>query len=167
MKNIVLIGLPASGKSTVAARVAKELDRSLIDTDALIEIEAGKSIAAIFRDEGEEAFRAKEKEVLFRLAKESGKVIATGGGAVLHGDAMKALKKNAMVFYLDRPLQEIRKNMGGAERPLLQGDGKKLEELYRTRDKLYRKAADYVLSGGTVEELTETVTMFAELVSED
>ena len=167
MKNIVLIGLPASGKSTVAAQIAKELNRPLVDTDALIEAEDGKSIASIFKDEGEAAFRIKEKEVLFSLAKEKGKVIATGGGAVLHTDAMKQLKKNAVVFYLDRPLKEICKDMGGAERPLLQGDAKKLEELYRTRDKLYRKAADYVLSGGTLDELTETVTMFAELVAED
>ena len=167
MKNIVLIGLPASGKSTAAACVAKELGRTLIDTDALIEAEAGKSIASIFKDEGEAAFRAKEKELLLRLAKEDGKVIATGGGAVLHGDAMKLMKKSSVIFYLDRPLREIKKNMGGAERPLLQGDSKKLDELYRSRDKLYRKAADYVLSGGTIEELTETVTMFAELVSED
>lgn len=167
MKNIVLIGLPASGKSTVAACVAQELNRPLADTDILIEAEAGKSIAAIFRDEGEGTFRAREKEMLLCLAKEEGKVIATGGGAVLHTDAMKLLKKNALIFYLDRPLQEIRKDMGGAERPLLQGDMKKLEELYRSRDKLYRKAADYVLSGGTLEELTETVTMFAELVSEE
>lgn len=167
MKNIVLIGLPASGKSTVAKCVAEELSRALADTDALIEAEAGKSIAAIFRDEGEESFRAREKELLFRLAGEEDRVIATGGGAVLHTDAMKALKKSGLVFYLDRPLQEIRRDMGGAERPLLQGDVKKLEELYRSRDRLYRKAADYVLSGGTVEELTETVTMFAELIAED
>ena len=167
MNNIVLIGLPASGKSMVAQRVAKELNRVCVDTDALIEAEAGKSIAALFKDEGEAAFRAREKEVLLRLAKEEGAVIATGGGAVLHTEAMKQLKKNAVVFYLDRPLQEIKKNMGGAERPLLRGDAGKLEELYRERDKLYRKAADYVLSGGTIGELTETITMFAELVAED
>lgn len=167
MKNIVLIGLPASGKSTVAARLAEELNRPLMDTDAIIEAEAGKTVAALFAEEGETAFRARERELLLRLAKGEGAVIATGGGAVLHTDAMKELKKNAAVFYLDRPLRDIRKDMGGAERPLLAGDAKKLEELYRTRDKLYRKAADYVLSGGTAEELAETVAMFAELTAED
>ena len=167
MKNIVLIGLPASGKTTVGKLTAKELQRPFTDTDAEIEKMCGRSVAEIFAADGEEAFRSRERELLLQLAEETGRVISTGGGAVLHPDAMRALKKTSLVFYLDRPLKEIQKDMGGVERPLLRGSAEKLRELYRSRDRLYRRAADYVLSGGSIGELTETVTLFAELVTEE
>ena len=167
MKNIILIGMPASGKTCVGKRVSASLHRPFIDTDELAERMSGKTVAELFAAEGENAFRRLEEEILLSLTEEGGAVVATGGGAVLHEKAMRALKKSGTVFFLDRPLASIEKDMGGAERPLLCGDAEKLRALFAAREKLYRRYADYVLSGGTVEELAETVALMTEMTAED
>lgn len=167
MKNIIFIGMPASGKTTVARLVSERLHRPLFDTDAEIERMSGKTVAKIFADEGEPEFRRREEEMLLALSEKSGAVIATGGGAVLHGRAMTALRKSGTVYFLDRPLAETEKNMGGAERPLLCGDAERLKELFAAREKLYRRYASCVLSGGTPEELADTVVLFAEMTAEE
>lgn len=167
MKNIVLIGLPASGKTTVGRVLAKELNRPFFDTDEMIERSEGKCIAELFASEGEAAFRAKEHAVLLSAAQQEGAVIATGGGSVLDAECMRALKRTGRLYFLDRSLADIACSMGGAERPLLGGSRAKLEQLRRERDRLYRKYADTVISGGSIEEIVETVALYAELTGED
>jgi len=103
-QNIVLIGMPSSGKTTVGKAVAKALGRPFFDSDKEIVKKAGKTIPAIFAEEGEAHFRALEREVIASLSKHSGAVIATGGGAVLSKENVDRLRQNGILFFLDRSL---------------------------------------------------------------
>ena len=106
-QNIVLIGMPGCGKSTVGALLSKRLGRRLIDTDALIVEREGRSIPTIFEQSGEDAFRAAEAAVIRETAAEQGVIIAVGGGAVLRDDNVSLLKENGRLYFLDRPLEDL------------------------------------------------------------
>ncbi len=101
-ENIVLTGMPASGKTTVGKLLAEKLGRTFIDTDAEIERETGLTPSEIFAEQGEAAFRDIESAVIARLADRNGVVIATGGGAVLRPENVRALKANGRLFFLNR-----------------------------------------------------------------
>lgn len=146
-KNVLLIGMPGCGKSTVGAALAERLGRPLADLDALIVERAGRSIPAIFAAEGEEDFRRREHEALCDTAKRSGLVIAAGGGAVTRPENLDPMRQNSLVVWLRRDLDKLPTE----GRPLSQAHP--LEELYRRREPLYRAAADLVVDNdGTVEE---------------
>ena len=106
-ENVVLVGMPASGKSTVGAILAERLGRELIDTDALIVEAAGEEITEIFSTRGESAFRDMETEAVKRAATATARVIATGGGAILRDENVEALKQNGRLFFLDRPVEKL------------------------------------------------------------
>lgn len=106
-ENIVLVGMPASGKSTVGALLAEMLGRELTDTDALIVEAAGKEITEIFKTRGEAEFRDMETEAVRRAATATARVIATGGGAILRDANVEALKQNGRLFFLDRPVEKL------------------------------------------------------------
>ena len=106
-ENIVLVGMPASGKSTVGALLAEMLGRELTDTDALIVEAAGKEITEIFKTRGEAEFRDMETEAVRRAATATARVIATGGGAILRDENVEALKQNGRLFFLDRPVEKL------------------------------------------------------------
>ena len=106
-ENIVLVGMPASGKSTVGAILAERLGRELIDTDALIVEAAGEEISNIFATRGEAAFRDMETEAVKRAAAMTAKIVATGGGAILRDENVEALKQNGRLFFLDRPVEKL------------------------------------------------------------
>lgn len=106
-ENIVLTGMPGCGKSTVGAILAERLGRTLIDTDAWIVEKHQMTIPDIFKSYGEAHFRALEKEAIEEISAESGCIIATGGGAVLNGQNIHALKRNGRIYFLDRPLEEL------------------------------------------------------------
>jgi shikimate kinase len=163
MENIVLIGLPGSGKTTVGRAAAQALHRPFLDTDAMVEAREGMTVAQLFAQKGEDYFRAAESAVIGQAAGHSGAVIATGGGAVLRQENMRALRENGLVFYLDRKDEFLLAHLGGTERPLVQGDGQRLAALRRQRDKLYRKYADVTLSGGTMADLTEAIETMVEM----
>ena len=135
-RSIALIGMPGSGKSTVAAHVARRLGRTLFDTDQMIEARYGP-IPEIFAREGEARFRALEAEAVRKAALQRGAVIATGGGAVLSAENRALLRSGAFVVQLTRPLHELA--TGG--RPLSTGR-EALEKLYEARSPLYRAARD-------------------------
>ena len=103
-KNIVLIGMMGSGKTTVGRLLARRLGRELADTDALIEQRTGRSIPDIFARDGEPAFRALELELCRELSGRKGLVIACGGGLPMQEEAIAALKENGLVFWLDREI---------------------------------------------------------------
>lgn len=140
MQNIVLIGMPGCGKSTVGRALAKKLSRPFFDADAELEARAGCSIPEIFRTQGEGAFRTLETEVLCELGKKSGAVIATGGGCVTREENYPALHQNSVIVCLSRPL-ELLPTKG---RPLSQANS--LEALHAARAPLYARFADFTIS---------------------
>ena len=104
MENVILIGMPGSGKSTVGNLLAKELGKTFIDADSYLEEMTGKKITDIFANEGEDAFRQYEIKVLTELGKRSGCVIATGGGCVTRPENYNSLHQNGSIFWVFVPL---------------------------------------------------------------
>ena len=151
--NIVLIGMPGSGKSTVGRRLAQLLDRPFVETDALIERREGRSIPDIFAQSGEEAFRAAETAAVREAAECQGAVISTGGGTVLRRENMEALAATGVLLFLDRPPEEIA-GENHAGRPLLAGNRERVFTLYTQRIELYRKYAQYTVKSGKSPEDT-------------
>ena len=146
MKNIVLVGMPSSGKSTLAAALGQKLGRPVYEADALIEQEAGMDIPAIFAQYGEGHFRALETEILSRLGKLSGAVISTGGGCVTREENYDLLHQNGTILWLQRGTEKLDKT----GRPLsLKND---LNEMYQKREPMYRRFADAAVdNNGSVE----------------
>jgi shikimate dehydrogenase len=152
-ENIVLIGMPGSGKSAVGKILAKKTGWPLADTDRLIVREAGKSIPDIFREDGEPAFRDLESGIIRELSKQGGQIISTGGGAVLRQENVDALRRNGRLFWLDRAPEDL---IPTDDRPLADSR-EKIEALYRERLPLYRAAADETVSvpGGAKDAAAE------------
>ena len=143
--NLVLIGMPGSGKSTVGKILSKMLCMPLVDTDALVEQTAGKTIPELFAQEGESAFRDRETAAARQAAALDNTVIATGGGIILRPENMETLADTGLIFFRDRDLEDIvgEDHMG---RPLVGKDPDKLRILYTQRIDLYRKYAQYTIS---------------------
>lgn len=137
-KNIVLIGMPGCGKSTLGKQIAEKTDRVFVDADRAIEEKAGTSIPDIFAKEGEEGFRALETRVLGELGKEGGQVIATGGGAVTRAENYPLLHQNGVIIWLQRPVETLPTE----GRPLSQKGN--LGQMYEERKPLYERFADIV-----------------------
>lgn len=152
--NIVLVGMPSSGKTTVGTEVAAATGKRFVDTDALIVRERGKTIPQIFEELGEKGFRKIEKEVIRRVSREFGQVIATGGGAVLDADNRAELRQNGVVFWIQRDLDKF--SFEG--RPLSKNtDSLKAMENFRLP--LYNRIKDYVAdnNGGSVSACARSV----------
>ena len=153
-QNIVLIGMPSSGKSTVGGLLAESDGREFIDTDLLIAERACKSIPEIFAAEGESGFRKLESEVIADVAAKSGCVIATGGGSVLNPANVRKLKQNGVLVFLDRRPELL---CGTADRPLSQ-NSEAMARLYEQRYPIYTASADITVdSNGTVSEAAELI----------
>ena len=152
MKNIVLVGMPGCGKSTVGKALAKRLSRPFFDADQEIVKRAGKSIPEIFQTEGEAGFRKIETEVLFDLCRQSGAVIATGGGAVTVPKNHGILRQNSLVVFLNRDIAVLPTN----GRPLSEQND--LHEMFRQRLPLYRAVCDYEVDGNSeIQTVTDRV----------
>ena len=137
-ENIVLIGMPASGKSTVGALLSEKLMREFVDTDELIVERAGREITEIFSTYGEKYFRDLESEVIRDLSTRCELVIATGGGAVLRQENVKELKKNGRLFFIDRPLEKL---IPTESRPL-SSDRESITKRYNERYGIYTAVCD-------------------------
>jgi shikimate dehydrogenase len=152
MENIILIGMPGSGKSTVGRLLAKKLARYFVDADEAIIKEAGMPIPEIFATSGEEGFRQIETKVLARLGQESSLVIATGGGCVTRRENDPLLHQNGICVWLARDLEKLPTE----GRPLSQQT--KLEQMYQIRKPLYTQFADYTAdNNATPEECTKQI----------
>ena len=147
-KNIVLIGMMGCGKTTVGGLLAGRLCRPFADTDALIEEREGRSIPDIFDRDGEDAFRALELETARELSGQSGLVIACGGGLPTRDGAIKALKENGLVFWLDRDPGETYDSLNVSGRPLAQSGREDFIKRYQSRAPVYRRWADYIIPCG-------------------
>ena len=157
MENIVLIGMPGCGKSSIGKLLSKKTGRRFVDADAEILRAAGKSIPEIFSQDGEEAFRNLETEVLSELGKQSGLIIATGGGCVTKAHNYPLLHQNGSIFWLKRDIVSLPTD----GRPLSQTN--RLEEMYQIRKPLYEAFADYVINNdGDPEETLRQITALWE-----
>ena len=133
MGDLILIGLPASGKTTVGRQLARRLDMPFFDCDEAIEAAADCSVSDIFARHGEAYFRELEHRTLETLCRKESCVIATGGGAVLREDNRLLLQRSGTVFWLDRPLSDIMSTDFQTRRPLLTAGRKVLEHLTEER----------------------------------
>ena len=141
MKNIVLIGMPGCGKSTLGRCLAEMLGRDFIDADPEIEKDAGKTIPELFAV-SENHFREQETLTTKRLAKLQDKVLAMGGGVVLRQENITSLKENGLIIFLDRSPEDIIGDVDTKTRPLLAAGRRRIYDLYTQREALYRAAAD-------------------------
>ena len=148
---ISLVGMPGSGKSTVGRQLARLCGWPFVDTDAEIERRLGESIRTHFERHGEDSFRDIEAATLAELATDGALILATGGGAVLRAANREVLCRHGAVVYLrSSPEDLFRRLRHDQQRPLLQGTDpmKKLRELFRTRDPLYREVANFTVDTG-------------------
>ncbi len=150
-KNIYLIGPMGTGKTTIGRQLAKKLEIEFFDSDHEIEKKTGVDIARIFDIEGEEGFRAREREIIAELSEKTGIVLATGGGVILDEENRKHLAKNGFIVYLKSSVDHLlERTRYDTKRPLLQTDNprERLEELIAIRDPLYQSIADCVIDTG-------------------
>ena len=137
MKNIILVGMPGSGKSYIGKLLAEEYNKELIDIDAEIVEKAGMPIPEIFEKYGEDHFRKIETEVLGEFCKQSGKIISTGGGAVTRAENFDIIRQNAYVIWVKRDISDLPKE----GRPLSLKNN--LEKMYEVRKPLYSQISDF------------------------
>lgn len=142
--NIILIGMPASGKTTLGKFLSKKMKMPFVDSDKIIEQNAKMTITEIFEKQGEKEFRELEHKTCKELSLLDNHIISTGGGIILRKDNMDELKKNALIVFIDRSPKEILRTSALEGRPLLQ-DKSKLYKLYDERINLYREYAMYTL----------------------
>ena len=157
--NIILIGMPGAGKSTVGVLLAKRLGYQFIDTDLLLQTQQQCRLQQIIARVGLNAFKAREADVLCNL-KTSHSVVAPGGSAVYSGRAMTRLKKLGQLVFIDIPLEELLDRVNDMDnRGLVIGPDETYENLYEERQPLYKKYAEVTIPGGglTVEAVASTI----------
>src|SRR5919106_6680877 len=162
--NIFLVGPMGSGKTTIGRQLARHLHREFYDSDQEIEQRTGASIALIFEIEGETGFRRREQTLIDELTQLKDIVLATGGGAILNEANRRYLKQRGFVVYLRAPVARLFARIyRDRNRPLLQTDNprRKLEEIVKGREALYREVADLVIDTyhRTVRQIIEEITL--------
>ena len=161
-ENIVLIGMPSCGKSTVGNILAARFGRACVDTDRVIEANEGVKISQIFAEKGESAFRDIESATVAEVSLSGGVVIATGGGAVLREENLRALRQNGRIYFLDRPLEKL---IPPEDRPLANSI-EAIKEKYNERCGIYIEAADVIIkeNDGSAMDAAECIIeeFFAE-----
>jgi shikimate kinase len=149
VRTLWLIGMMGSGKSTVGPRVAEALGADFVDLDQVVAMACGSDITRIFEEEGEEAFRAREREALEQVAG-CPAVIACGGGIVEDPANIEIMQRHGRAAWLDAPVAVLAERVGdGAGRPLLAGDARdRIRSLQRRRRKKYEAAAGHRFDAG-------------------
>jgi len=166
--NVILIGMPGAGKSTVGVILAKRLGLEFLDTDLLIQSREGRHLQQIISDEGLPAFRRIEERVLAGLGAVRRTVIATGGSAVYSEAAMDILRREGWLVFLDAPCAELERRIGDMDhRGLVIDPGESFAHLYARRHPLYRRYADatVAVAGRTVEEIAGEIVRLRETLS--
>lgn len=147
-ENIVLIGMPSSGKTTVGRILADKLKKEFVDTDEEIAILFGKDIPQIFKEVGESGFRALESKAIETISSRQNLVLATGGGAILRKENVDNLKKNGRVYFIDRPLESLTVT---SDRPL-SSNKIDLQKRYNERYEIYKSSCDFAVCGDKTPE---------------
>ncbi len=153
--NIVLIGMPSAGKTTIGKMLEEKLGKEFFDLDDMIIAKAGKSIPEIFQESGEAGFRAIETEVAIEASKMNNKIIATGGGVVKHKINMDFLRLNGITIFIDRDIDKLISS--DPNRPL-SSSKQALQQMYKERYPLYQKYAAYIaVNNANIEETVDDI----------
>ena len=153
--NIVLIGMPSAGKTTIGKTLEEKLGKEFFDLDDMIIAKAGKSIPEIFQESGEAGFRAIETEVAIEASKMNNKIIATGGGVVKHKVNMDFLRLNGITIFIDRDIDKLISS--DPNRPL-SSSKQALQQMYKERYPLYQKYAAYIaVNNANIEETVDDI----------
>jgi shikimate kinase len=166
---IILVGMPGCGKSTAGRQLARQLGLRFADTDADIEHQVGCSVRSYFDRHGEERFRDLEQQAVERLTVSGDLVVATGGGAVLRPANRAAMARpgNLVVYLRATPEDLARRLRHDTHRPMLQGVDplRKLRDLFRVRDPLYREVAGFIIDTGrtSLPSLVNLLSMQLEM----
>lgn len=151
LPSVFLVGPMGAGKTTIGKLLAKQLGRPFVDSDWYIESQTGADIAWIFAKEGEAGFRERETRAIDELTQKDHIVLATGGGAVMCAENRAFLRQRGIVVYLNAPVDvQMARTAKDKSRPLLQQPNPKkiLQDLYNTRDPLYREVAHIIMPTG-------------------
>lgn len=151
MRNIILIGMPGSGKSTFGRKLAARLGRDFVDCDDFIEAEEGTTIPALFAV-SEDHFRDAETRAVVKLAGRDSLIIAAGGGVIKRKENIEALRKTGTILFLDRAPEDIASDVDVSYRPLLKDGPARLYSMYEERIEGYRAAADVIVKNHATEE---------------
>jgi shikimate dehydrogenase len=152
LTNIILIGMPGSGKTTLGTLTAQALSRELMDTDQMIQKEAGMPVPEIFERFGEEKFRELEEKAVLSACEKGGRVVAVGGGAVLSESNRAAMRLNGRIYLIDRPLEKLDRT----GRPLSKST-QVLEKMRERRAPLYQALCDKTIDNSVPPETAARV----------
>lgn len=151
--NIILIGMPGSGKSTVGVQLAKSLGLDFIDTDILIQTQEGRQLQDIQDNDGHIVLRDIEEQVILDLQADN-VLISTGGSAVYSDKAMQHLKRMGTVIFLDVSVEELERRISGqGPRGIACSEGQTFNDIYQERMPLYRRYADITYNNETTINL--------------
>lgn len=157
MKNIVLIGMPGCGKSEIGKILAQKTEMEFIDVDAYIESSNKLTISEIFEN-GEVNFRDIEYIAVKELSKKNSVIISTGGGVIKTYENILNLKKNGLIIYINRPIQNILEDIEVEGRPLLAKDPSNVSRLFDERGQLYKKYCDYeVMNISSIDDIVDII----------
>ena len=165
MKNIVLIGMMGSGKTTLAEMLAQRMNLDYSCADEYLEEKYERSISDIFEKDGEEGFRRLESEVVAELSERDNIVIATGGGVILRKENIEILRKNGfLIIFLNRDIESILADITTENRPLIKEDKNRLRNIYKDREFLYKEYSDIIINNHdcldeTLDKLYNTVAL--------
>lgn len=165
--NIVLIGMPGCGKSSIGLLLAKELGLDFCDLDNYIEEKEHTSIAALFQL-GEDHFRQIESNTVREIYHKTSSVISTGGGIVTREENMILLRQTGTIFYIDRPIEMILASSDLTTRPLLAEDSNRIYKLYKGRKHLYEQYCDFsILNDQSLKIATEKIIKIIQIADEN
>ena len=160
---VVIIGMPGSGKTTIGKILGRELDLKFYDMDEYIQERTSKSILELFEN-GEDYFRNIETDMCRELSKEKNVLISTGGGVVKKKENIDVLKKDALIIFLDRPVEKILEDVDVSKRPLLKDGKERIINLYNERYELYKKYADEIVVNDA--DMIEVIERLKNVISQ-
>ncbi len=157
VKNIVVIGMPGCGKTTIGKMISVKLNKEFVDLDDYIVDKVGCTIPEIFQ-RGEEHFRSIESEAVKEVSARESVVISTGGGVIKKQINIVNLKKNGIVFFIDRPLENIVSDVDISTRPLLKNGTGEIEKLFKERYAIYNNSCDFSVDNiYTIEKVVDDI----------